>query len=362
MKGDRISLSHLAFKGEQLPAVICADRFYMTDQAISNLESSGKVIWADCKDEDELVEKVLRAKVKVIISEYFKITARVMDASQVLKGIVVWGVGYDHVDVDAASERGVYVVNTRGSNADSVAEHTFSLMLCLSRKILQANTFVRKGEWVSRQEAGLPYQLIAQDLCGKTIGIVGLGAVGSRVAGIARSFGMHVLAYDPYVSVETAKTTGAKLVDLEKLLRKSNFVTLHVSLTNETKGIISAGELDLMKPTAYIINTSRGPIVDEEALIRALSEKKIRGAGLDVFTSEPLDLETPLLKFDNVVVTPHCAGNSEEALKATSLKVSQEAARILQGKIPQNLVNELQLSKRGFLNRSKASASVLDQD
>lgn len=343
-------MSHSAPKAQQLPAVICADRFYMTDEAMRDFENIGKPIWADCESEDELVETVRNAKAKVVISEYFRITPRVMDASQALKGVVVWGVGYDHVDVEAASERGVYIANTRGSNAESVAEHLFALMLGLSRKLLRTEAFVRKGGWKSREEAGLPPELIAQDLNEKTLGIVGLGAIGSRAAGIARGFNMRVLTYDPYLSFEAAKDRGAELVDLEKLLKESDFVTLHVVLTEETRGMISTRELDWMKPTAYLINTSRGPVIDEAALIKALKKNKIAGAGLDVFTKEPIDLENLLLEFDNVIVTPHCAGNSEEALRATSLMVSQEAVRILRDTIPKNLVNKLQLTKRGYLS------------
>jgi len=322
----------------------------MSGEAMRTLETAGKVIWADCKSEHELVEKVRNVNAKVIISEYFKITKPVMDASPALKGIVVWGVGYEHVDVDAASVRGLYVVNTSGSNAESVAEHAFALILSLSRRLLQTDAFVRKGGWVSREEAGLPHELIAQDLCGKTLGIVGLGAVGSRVARIAHGFNMRVLAFDPYLSTEVAKERGAELVDLEKLLRESDFVTLHVVLTEKTNGIIGTRELSLMKPTAILINTSRGPVIDEKALIRALKEKKIAAAGLDVFNKEPIDLGNPLLEFDNVIVTPHCAGNSEEALRTTSLMVSEEAVRILHGQIPKNLVNRSQLVKGGYLS------------
>ena len=349
MAGGKTSLSRLESEGEELPAVICADRFYMTDEAMRDLESKGKVIWADCKNEYELVEKVRNTNANVIISEYCKITGRVMDASQFLKGVVVWGVGYDHVDVAAASDRGIYVANTHGSNAESVAEHAFALMLVLSRKLLRTDAFVRKGGWVSREEAGLPHELMAHDLYGKTIGIVGFGAIGSSIARTAHGFGMHVLAFDPYASVEAAKKKEVEFIDLKKLLMESDFVTLHVVLTEETRGMISTRELGLMKPTAYLINASRGPVIDEEALIRALKEKKIGGVGLDVFAKEPIDLENPLLKFDNVVVTPHCAGNSEEALKATALMVSQEAKRILRDEIPKNLVNKPQLLKRGSI-------------
>jgi len=348
MRG-RINLSNRKFKGKGMPAVVCADHFYMTDEAIEALESAAKLVWADVESEDQLIEKVRKANAKVVISEYAKISGKVMDASTALRGIVVWGVGYDHVDVEAASERGIYVANTRGSNAESVAEHTFALMLGLSRKLLVTDAFVRKGGWMSRTEAGLPHQLIAEDLHGKTLGIVGLGAIGSRVARIAKGFNMKVLTYDPYVSVEKVKEMEVESVGLENLLRKSDFITLHVFLSEETRGMIGSKELDLMKPTAYLINASRGPVIDQEALIKALKAKKIAGAGLDVFTKEPVDPENPMLEFENVIVTPHCAGNSQEALKETSIMVSEEAVRILRGEKPKNIVNYSQLSKRGYL-------------
>jgi D-3-phosphoglycerate dehydrogenase len=321
----------------------------MVEEAIKKIEEAGGLIWADCKSEDELVEKVRNNRAKVIISEYFKITGRVMDASPMLKGIVVWGVGYDHVDVNAASERGIYVANTRGSNAESVAEHSFALILALSRKIIQANAFVKGGKWVTREEAGLPHEMVAQDLYGKTLGIVGLGAVGSRVARIAHGFGMRILAHDPYVSAESANEAKVELINLERLFEESDFVTIHVSLNKETKGLIGRKYLNLMKPTAYLINSSRGPVVNEEALIDALKKRKLAGAGLDVFEKEPVDPDNPLLKFDNVIVSPHCAGNSEEALRATSLMVSEETLRILDDQIPRNLVNRLQLIEKGYL-------------
>jgi D-3-phosphoglycerate dehydrogenase len=336
-------------KYEELPVILCADRFFMSREAMMILENAGKVVWADCRNEDDLIRKVCENKPKVIVSEYFRITSQVMDASPNLRGIVVWGVGYDHVDVEAASERGIYVVNTAGSNAESVAEHVFGLILCLSRKIHRLDDFVRTGRWVTREESGLPPGLVAQDIYGKTIGIIGLGAVGSRVARIARGFNMRILAYDPYISPETARERGAELVSLEKLLRESDFITLHVPLNKETERMISVKELSLMKPTAYLINTSRGRVIDEEALIKALEEKKIAGAGLDVFIEEPVSLDNPLLKFDNVIVTPHCAGNSIEALEKTSLMVAEEVVRILNGEVPKNLVNRLQLIEKGYL-------------
>lgn len=318
----------------------------MTTEALTNIERFGKVILTSCNSEDEFVKMLQEIKPTVIATEYFEISGRIMDSSPNLKGIVVWGVGYDHVNVEAASNRRIYVVNTKGSNAESVAEHVFALMLTLSRKLRRTDAFVRKGGWVSREETGIPQELVAQDLYGKTIGIVGLGAIGSRVARIASGFKMHILTYDPYLSINAAKEKNAELVSLEKLLRESDFITLHVVLNEKTKDMIGTKELNLMKPTAYLFNASRGPIIVEKDLIKALEEKKLAGAGLDVFAKEPIDPENPLLKFNNVVVSPHCAGNSEDALVATSMAVSQEIIRILSGETPKNLVNKLQLQKR----------------
>jgi D-3-phosphoglycerate dehydrogenase len=346
MNNERTSLEkHLVNACAEPPAVLCARYCFMTDSAVRNIERIGKVMLADY----EIAKKVNEVKPQVIISEYYSISSQLMDLSPNLKGIIACGVGFDHIDVEAASERGIYVANARGSNSESVAEHVVAVMLGLSRKVLKADAFVRKGDWVSR-ETKLSHRLTAQDLYGKTLGIIGLGAIGSRVARIAKGFEMRVLAYDPHMSVEVAKERGAELVNLTKLLTDSDFVTLHVVLNEKTKGMISTRELNLLKPTAYLINASRGPVVNEKALIRALQEKKIAGAGLDVFTKEPIDLENPLLKFDNVIVTPHCAGNSLDALNAISMMVSEEAVRILQGELPKNLVNRAQLTKKGYLS------------
>lgn len=337
-------------KDKLLPIVLCADHFYMNEKAIQTLKSAGEVVWAECVNEEAMIRKAESLKPKVIISEYFRITSRIMDAAMPgLKGIVSFGVGYDHIDVDAASERGIYVANAAGANAESVAEHTFALILCLTRKICNLNSFIRSGKWVKREETGIPEQFVPRDLEGKTIGIIGLGAIGRKVAKISRGFNMRVLGYDPYIAPETAREIGVELVELETLLKESDIVTLHVPLTRETRSMIGYRELCLMKPTAYLINTSRGPVVDEEALIRALEERKIAGAGLDVFSQEPISPENPLLKFDNVIVTPHCAGGSKEALDMTAAVVSEEAVRILKDQVPRNLVNRVKLIERGFL-------------
>jgi len=330
------------------PSIVFADHVYMTDEALKLISDVGEIIWSECKSVDELVKLLHQRDPYVIVSEYFPITGQIMDVSRSLRGIVTYGVGYDHIDVDAASERGIYVANAQGANSESVAEHTFGLILALTRRILRADRFIREGKWVSREEVGLPEWIVSQDLYGKTIGIIGFGNIGSRVARIARGFGMKILAYDPYVPPEKIEKAGGKSVGLRDLLKSSDIVTLHCVLSDETRGLIGDEEFDLMKPTAYIINASRGPVIVESALIRALEEGKIAGAGLDVFEKEPINPDNPLLKFSNVVVTPHSAGGSKEALDAVSLTVSEEVVRIVRGEVPKNLVNKEQLEEKGF--------------
>ena len=327
-----------------LPALLFADHSYMTEAAIKALGDVSKIVWLDNQDEKHLISTVKTLRPKVIVSEYCKITSQVMDSSPQLKGIVVWGVGYDHVDVKAASERRIIVANTRGSNSESVSEHAIALMLTLSRKICKADEFVRGGGWLQREETGLPTELSSLDLKSKTLGIIGLGTIGRRVAQIAQVMGMRVLAYDPYLSNEQVRERGAEALELHALLKHSDFITIHVTSTAETRRMIGVKELELMKPTSYLINTSRGAVIDENALVDAL-RTKIAGAGLDVFDEEPLESTNPLLKLKNVILTPHCAGNSKEALDETSWTVCREATRILQNQPPQNFINRDDLTR-----------------
>lgn len=262
---------------------------------------------------------------------------------------MVWGVGYDHVDVNAASERGIFVANTSGSNAESVAEQAFSFILALSKRLLKADAFVKGGGWTGLEESSLPTSLVGNDLYGKTLGIIGLGSIGRRVARIGHGFNMRILAYDPYVTNETAKNVGVELGPLHKVLEEADYVTIHTVLSEETRGLVSAKELSSMKPTTYLINTSRGPIVNQRALIDALASKRIAGVALDVFEAEPIGKDNPLLRMSNVITTPHYAGSSREALEATSMRVSEEVTRMVRGEMPLSLVNSRQLEELGFL-------------
>lgn len=333
---------------DKTPKIVCADHFYMTPKAIGVLKKVGEVVWSEAESEDEFIQEV--AEARVIISEYVRITSQILDAAKKLRGVVVWGVGYDHVDVDAASKRGIYVVNTRGSNAESVAEQTFAFILALSRRLLKATRFVSSGRWTSLEEASLPSCLIGNDLYGKILGIIGLGNIGRRVARIAKGFNMQILVYDPYLPKGIAQKIGVKLCSLHDVVSKADYVTIHTVLSNETQGLLGAKEIALMKPTAYLINTSRGPVVDQKALVKALAKESIAGAALDVYESEPLDKMHPLAKIVNVILTPHYAGNSKEALETTSMRVSEEVSRLVKGELPLNVVNRRQLQKLGFIS------------
>ncbi|MBO3803546.1 MAG: hydroxyacid dehydrogenase, partial [Candidatus Brockarchaeota archaeon] len=238
----------------------------------------------------------------------------------------------DNVDLDAATERGIVVTYTPGANAVSVAEHAFALLLALVRKVTSADRSVREGEGKGQEFEGV-------ELAGKTMGVIGLGAIGSRVAKRAIAFEMRVVAHDPYVDPEKASSLGVELVDLDTLLRRSDVVSLHAALTERTKHLISRREIGLLKPTAVIVNAARGRLIDEEALVQALKEKRILGAALDVFQEEPLPPGHPFLKEPNVVLTPHIAAFTKEALSRGDKIVAEDLATVIRGGRPNYVAN-----------------------
>ncbi len=327
--------------------IILADNYpqsRMTQEARALLEATNELVTLDFGySQEELFECLSR--VDVIISKAAPITEGVLDAAPRLKAIVNWGVGYDHVDVPSATRRGIYVTNTQGSNAEAVAEMTFSLMLSLARRTHQADRLVRKGAWKSGKL--LPSWLTGVELRNRILGIVGMGAVGRCVAKIAKGFGMRVLVYDPYAPAENIRHLGGNPVDLDSLLRESDVVTIHAPLTEETRELVNGRRIALMKPTAFLINTARGPIVDQTALIEALQTRRIAGAGLDVFASEPLPHDHGLLALDDVILTPHIAAITEEAMKNASRMVVRQVLQVLRGEVPDNLVNRSVLEQGG---------------
>ena len=318
--------------------VLFADRRPMSDESMRLLRSAGRVVWSEEDGEAGLIRDLRDAE--VVVSGLRPITRKAFFSAEKLRGAVVYGVGLDHIDVAAATERGVYVTNTPGVNSASVAEFAFGLMLAVARRIPRQNNAVKSGKWSS-------WEMVGNELCGKTLGVVGLGNVGMRVAALGKGFGMKVLSFTRHGSKDRAARSGVKFVDLDTLLKESDYIVLCCALTDETRGLIGEPEIGLMKRTAYLVNVARGSIVDERALAKALDKKRIAGAGIDVFEKEPPDPCNSLLKFEDVVVTAHMAGASAESLKRISMTVAEEAVRILRGEEPKFLVNkELSRTKR----------------
>jgi D-3-phosphoglycerate dehydrogenase / 2-oxoglutarate reductase len=244
------------------------------------------------------------------------------------------GAGYDTVDIKSCTARGILVVNQSGGNAEAVAEHVIGMMLCLVKRVGESDRAVRAGKIERRMD------YIGGEAFGRTIGIVGLGNVGRRVAELAGTlFRMQVLAYDPYLDAEVVRARGATKVELDELLRRADFVSINCPLTPETRNLIGAREYALMRPTAYFITTARGSIHDEEALERALRDKKIAGAGLDVWDKEPPPAEHPLMKYDNVMVTPHMAGVTREARAKMGQIAAEQMLDALDGKPVPRIIN-----------------------
>ena len=273
---------------------------------------------------------------EALIPLHEDINEKLLSHAPRLKVVSRFGVGYDRVDVEACTRRGIYVTHTPNVLSRAVAELTFALMLCLSRRIIEADRYVRT-EWA---KAGRPTLPLRGDLAGKTLGIIGLGRIGMEVARRAKAFEMRIVYYDKIRRRDMEEELGAEYLSLNDLLRVSDFVSIHVPLTPETTSLIGEEELKKMKKTAYLINTSRGRVIDEEALCRALEEEWIAGAGLDVFSEEPLPLDSPLIKMENVVLTPHMATHTVETRSLMASTVAEDVRRVLIGKTPLNPVPE----------------------
>jgi D-3-phosphoglycerate dehydrogenase / 2-oxoglutarate reductase len=244
------------------------------------------------------------------------------------------GAGFDPVDVEACTKAGVLVVNQSGGNAHSVAEHALGMLLTLSKRIIEADRALRRERDVNRNS------LIGMEAQGRTIGIVGIGHVGRRIAELCKGLlGMKVLAYDPYLSASEIAARGAEKVELDDLLRRSDYVSINCPLTRESRGMIGAREFSLMQPHAYFITTARGFIHDEAALLEALKEKRIAGAGLDVWSKEPPPPEHPLLQFDNVLASPHTAGVTKEARQNMGRIAAEQILDALDGRRPPRIIN-----------------------
>jgi len=280
--------------------------------------------------------------VEILVVHGAPVTKEVIEAAERLKVIGCTRGGPVNVDVKAATERGIPVIYTPGRNAEAVADFTIGLMIAEARNIARAHASLKSGRW---ELAYNRYENLGPELHGKTLGIIGFGRIGRKVAVRARAFGMKILVYDPYVSKEKVEEVGGEKVTLEELLRNSDFVSLHCRLTEETRGIIGARELSMMKRTAYLINTARGGLIDKKALIEALKRRKIAGAALDVYETEPIEPDDELLSLENVTLTSHIAGYSREVVHRSASMVASDIRRYLNGEKPKHIFNPIVLER-----------------
>jgi D-3-phosphoglycerate dehydrogenase len=268
----------------------------------------------------------------IIIRANGTVSRRLMEAAPRLKVVARHGIGLDNIDRQAAAERGILVVNTPEANVESVAEHCLGMMIALSKHLYRADKALRAGSWEAR------YRLVGSELSGKTLGLVGFGRIGQRLGSLCHNaLSMPLLYYDVVTYPEAEASLGARHVPLNELLETADFVSVHVPLLPTTRGLIDETALRRMKSNAFLINTSRGPVVDQAALIRALQEGWIAGAGLDVFDPEPLPVDSPLLVMDRLVVSPHMAAHTDEALLRMAM-VFEDVLAVIDGKPPKNPV------------------------
>ncbi len=299
-------------------------------EGVQLLQSSAQVDVKTGLKPDELMAILPDYDALVVRSET-KVTSQVLQSGRKLVVVGRAGVGIDNIDLEAATRRGIAVVNSPTGNIIAAAEHTLALMLAVARNIPQACQSLKEGQWKRSQYMGV-------ELRNKTLGIVGLGKVGSEVARRARAFGMRLVAYDPFVSPDYASNLGVEMMPLDRLLKESDFVTLHTPLNESTRHLIGKEQVAQMKPGARLINVARGELVDEAALLAGLEEGKLAGVALDVFAQEP-PAPSPLLSHPKVVVTPHLGASTAEAQREVAVEIAQQVLQVLRGEPPRYLVN-----------------------
>lgn len=291
-----------------------------------------ELIRAQCKTEDEVIKAAKGAD--ALINQYAPISRKVLEALPNLKVVSKYGVGVNTVDIDAATENGIMVANVPDYCMDEVSDHAIALMIASARKIVRLNNEVKAGNWDFKVSVPI------FGLRGRVLGLVALGRIPQTLVKKAQAFGIKVIAYDPFIAEGVAKNLEVELVELNELCKRSDFISVHAPLTEVTRGMISDEQFDLMKKEAFIINTARGPIIDEKALIHALEVGKIAGAGIDVTEEEPIQKDNPLLKMDNVIISPHAAWYSEESQLELKTKTAQNVADVLAGYYPTYLFNK----------------------
>jgi D-3-phosphoglycerate dehydrogenase len=312
----------------------------LPDGSLNRLKEAADVETCYKLPKEELTKKVSEIEALVVRSET-KVTKEILEPAKRLQVIARAGVGVDNIDVDAATRKGIVVINSPEGNTLAAAEHTMALMLAMARKVPQAYQSLRSGKWERSRFVGT-------ELYGKTLGIIGLGKIGKEVAFRARSFKMKLLGFDPFLKPEQAAEMEVNLTSLEQVLRESDFVTIHVPLMAETKNLLNAQTLSQMKRGSYLINCARGGIVDEAALIEVLKNGHLAGAALDVFAAEP-PLGSPLLEKEEVIVTPHLGASTQEAQERVAADVIEQLLEIFQGKPARSPVNIPSLNQEKLL-------------
>ncbi|HEV2475675.1 MAG TPA: phosphoglycerate dehydrogenase, partial [Candidatus Dormibacteraeota bacterium] len=311
-----------------MPKILVADP--LAEDGLERLRRAGEVTIVSRLAEAELILRIPDYDALVVRSET-RVTAPIIEAGSRLRVVGRAGVGVDNIDVPAATRRGILVVNAPRGNIVAAAEHTMALLFSLARWVPQADASVKRGEWTRSKFTGT-------EIRGKTLGVVGLGNVGSEVAKRAHGIEMDVVAYDPVVSTERAELFNVELVSLDELLERADFISVHVPMVEANRNLIGARELARMKPSARLINTARGGVVDEEALADALEAGRLTAAASDVFVAEPPG-DNRLLKLPNFVATPHIGASTTEAQVSVAFDVAEEVAAVLAGDLPRFAVN-----------------------
>ncbi len=302
--------------------------------------AGAELVVAETGTEAELVR--LAPPVDAILTNWKQVTPAVLEAAPKCRIVSRYGVGVDNIAVARATELGIPVTNVPDYCFEEVSDHAMALLLACARRIVLFATATRQGQWDVK--SGRPIQRVR----GQTLGLIGFGRNGRALAGKALGFGLKMLICDPFVSAEAVAPFGTLTGDLDALLRDSDYVSIHVPLTADTRNMMNARTLRLMKPGAYLINTSRGPIIDEAALVQALSEKWIAGAGLDVLAQEPGDPANPLFGLDNTIITPHASFYSEAAIEELEQKACERVMAALRGETPPSVVNPAVLQRADY--------------
>lgn len=293
-------------------------------------EAGYELIISDCETEEEIIAEAADKNVGSLIVQYAPVTEKVFANLSELQGIVRYGIGYDVFDIEAATNYGICAMNVENYCEEEVANHTLSLMLAMNRKLLQLDSQVKKGDWDVHAVGDM------ERFSQKTVGLFGFGDIARKVAERLDCFEAEILFYDPYID---SKYNNARKVNFKDLITQSDIISIHSPLTDETESKMAREEFTSMKNSAFIINTARGPIIDENSLIDSLKKNEIAGAALDVLEEEPIEKDNPLKKMENVILTPHAGWHSSQAMKELKTRTAEQAVAVLEGEKPEFLIN-----------------------